>query len=146
MADRPAWRTETAGSRRWTWLVAALAALVGAGAGWWLKPDPAAPVPSTPVLDFGEVRQRATSDALSVELSNVGERALAVTWVAVTGDAGGDFAIEADGCGGRRLAAGERCALEVVFRPGGRPSPSRRFASSSSPGSSAPPATPRKSL
>lgn len=119
-APRPTARSRaTSGSSRrgLVFVVASAALVVGALAGWFLKPDPAVAVLSAEMVDFGEVRIATTADGLAVEITNAGESALAVHRVYVEGEQAETFVVAADGCSGQELKAKTGCDLRLTFSP-----------------------------
>jgi streptogramin lyase len=68
-------------------------------------------------LNFGNQELGVTSTARTVTVTNVTSGSIAVTSIALTGPAPGDYAISADQCTGKTLAAGASCTLKVAFDP-----------------------------
>ena len=68
-------------------------------------------------IDFGSQAIGSTSAARTVTLSNSGSAAIAVASVDLVGVNPGDFAISADGCSGKSVAAGGQCTVQVAFAP-----------------------------
>ena len=58
-----------------------------------------------------------TGEALTVELSNAGERPLRLAPLRLEGEAADELALLSDACGGREIPAAGRCGVEITFTP-----------------------------
>lgn len=93
-----------------------LIALLVVGYFWlWPKPPRAAFSPES--LAFGEQRVAVAGEALTLRISNVGERPLPVSGVMLSGTADGEFVITSEECSARALAPQEECVVELQFTP-----------------------------
>lgn len=74
---------------------------------------------SSIAIDFGEVAPGGSSSPRVVTMSNVGEQALVIDGIAITGPASADFSVRAAGntCSGATLDEGQTCGFELVFTP-----------------------------
>jgi hypothetical protein len=72
--------------------------------------------PSVADLDFGAVKVGTSSAPRSVRVDNRGDQPLTVT-ATVTGQASGDFVIDASACSGIAVAPGAACSITVTFHP-----------------------------
>ena len=79
-------------------------------------PQPAVSLSAT-ALDFGLAPVGAPSAAQTLRITNSGKAPLKLTGSALGGDAGGDFALTADTCTGRSVAAAASCSVGVTFTP-----------------------------
>ena len=70
---------------------------------------------STTSLDFGTNRVGATSGALSVTVSNVGNAALVISSATIGGLNPGDFTIATDGCLSSPILPGLHCRIDLTF-------------------------------
>ncbi|MEA2170178.1 MAG: hypothetical protein QOF76_3478, partial [Solirubrobacteraceae bacterium] len=77
-------------------------------------PQPAVSL-SAATLDFGEAALGTTTAAKTVTVTNSGAAPLSIASATIGGS---DFAIGADGCSGKPVAAGASCAVGVTFTPG----------------------------
>ncbi len=84
--------------------------LVGVGVAPRLGFDP-------PRLELGQQTVGGATPAATLALVSTGTAPLAVRQVALEGLGAADFVVRSDACSGRRLAPGERCAVEVFFVP-----------------------------
>ncbi len=104
----------------WLWLTLLLAFPLGGLVGYLLSTDPPVAALSTDLLDFGEVRLRATSVEQTIRISNQGEKLLRLEAAVLAGEAAGDFRVVADGCAGGEVSSQADCALRLAFAPTGR--------------------------
>jgi hypothetical protein len=72
--------------------------------------------PSSPILLPGTT-QGVTSSAVIVTVTNSGNANLNISAVALTGVNAGDFALGADNCIGRAVAANATCTVGITFTP-----------------------------
>jgi hypothetical protein len=77
----------------------------------------AAPLPRGRGQDLGDALVGGAGSTADLEVQNAGVAGMRVTRLTIEGPAAGDFAAVADGCGGRALAGGGRCAVTIRFRP-----------------------------
>jgi hypothetical protein len=68
-------------------------------------------------LDFGDLRPGQTSEASSVRLENTGNAPLEIDRLVLGGADAGSFAIVANDCDGKSLAAEESCTVTVRYQP-----------------------------
>lgn len=101
-------RAGTAGAAAWV-----AAALLVAASGAWAEGT------ITPgVVDFGEQPLGTQSESRPVELVNLGPRPFLVNRGELnTGPDNIDFVATRDGCTGVTLAPGERCGVDLAFKP-----------------------------
>lgn len=71
---------------------------------------------SSSALDFGEVRLDRSGQQV-LNLSNGGRAVLEIESLRFSGRHAGQFALAADGCGGRTLRPNQSCRVEVAFDP-----------------------------
>jgi hypothetical protein len=69
------------------------------------------------VLDFGNQPLGKPSDPHAVTLTNTGKVPVSIASVALSGDGAGDFTTVSDGCGGKQVAVGATCTVQLVFTP-----------------------------
>jgi hypothetical protein len=109
--------TRRPGKRRWP-LILLVLALVGAAAYFifWPKPPRAAFTPQA--LDTGEQLVSTTGDPAEVVVTNVGERPMIVSVVAVTGANADEFSMASEECSGVIVEPGGSCPVTIGFMPG----------------------------
>ena len=71
----------------------------------------------TATVDFGRARVDAESRDAELTLSSSGEVSLTVESLTVEGDGASSFSIDGGRCTGGPIGSGERCAVELRFRP-----------------------------
>jgi hypothetical protein len=69
------------------------------------------------VLDFGDQPVGKPTGVRAVTLTNTGKVPMSVASVGLTGDGAGDFTTISDGCGGKQVAVGAACSVQLVFTP-----------------------------
>lgn len=99
----------------WLLLLLVIAALV---AGYlYLRPVPATPAFDPPALEWAELRVGGASDPATVEITNVGERAMRLDSIAVSGEHRDEFEVVSESCTGEVQEPGRSCTVEVRFAP-----------------------------
>jgi hypothetical protein len=66
---------------------------------------------------FGDVVTGQPSAQQTITVTNLGAQALSLSGAGLTGAQAGDFAIDADGCGGETLAFDQTCTITAQFTP-----------------------------
>ncbi|MCP4345742.1 MAG: choice-of-anchor D domain-containing protein [Desulfobacterales bacterium] len=75
-------------------------------------------ISASPVIhNFGKVKVKNNSEAISFEISNTGTAALTTGTISITGTNPEEFTIQNDNCSGQTIAASGTCSFEAVFSP-----------------------------